>query len=170
MEPHITKEQILHFHNQTMNETEMLSFLSHIGVCTHCADLFAESFSQTRQLPAPANLKERILSNAPLQKQRRPVRPAPSKSRRLFFYSARVCASVCGALLITLCLSANTGLSSQTPAAETRKTEQAPGTAFAAQCKTSMDQFAICLMERSTALIVSPNQTNRRYYNDPTKK
>lgn len=75
MEPHITKEQILHFHNQTMNETETLSFLSHIGSCAHCAELFANSFSQTQRIPAPANLKERILSNAALKRSDAPPLP-----------------------------------------------------------------------------------------------
>lgn len=100
-EKHLTQEALEAFHNNQLDKDSYLQLLEHTSHCTYCADLFAASFHQARQLSAPPQLKENILLKASRTRILKPVLPwNVQKNRQLFFYSLKVCAAMCGALMI----------------------------------------------------------------------
>ncbi len=101
LETHITKEMLDAFHKNQLNQEDYMQVLEHTAKCTYCASLFAASFDQDKIMKAPPGLKESILTKA----NRRTI-PSPSlpwknnKRRQMILYSLKVCAAMCGALLI----------------------------------------------------------------------
>ncbi len=89
---HITKEMLKAFHEKRLKSKEQQCLLEHISHCTYCASMFASSFTEETLLTAPRTIKEEVF--AQVEKLR------PSPKRQLFFYSLRVSAAMCGALLI----------------------------------------------------------------------
>ena len=99
--PHITKEQLAAFHNNQLSQDETSKILEHIAHCTYCSDLFAESFQPYAIIKAPPGLKESILTKTKRKHNTISlIHWKTSKNRQMFFYSLKVCAAMCGALLI----------------------------------------------------------------------
>lgn len=115
--PHINKDELERFHGNRLTEEEKLELLGHISNCTFCADQFAQSFTKIL-CPAPANLKERILIRTEAETEKRLRNRfffgmGSSKKLSFYLYTAKVCAAMCGALVI-LCSITFTPLQSPT--------------------------------------------------------
>jgi hypothetical protein len=103
LETHVTKEMLDAFHKNQLSDDDYMQVLEHTAKCTYCASLFAASFDQDRIIKAPPGLKESILTKANKRTIPSPSLPwKNSKRRQMFIYSLKVCAAMCGALLIMI--------------------------------------------------------------------
>ena len=93
---HITKDHIIKMLScqLTVKETEQTQY--HLSQCTYCADLFSKVMEQGYLISPPPDMKEHILKKSRRIRQQREY----SKKMQLFFYSLRVGAAMCFALLL----------------------------------------------------------------------
>lgn len=97
---HITKEQLIKFHAGTLDRQEEQDLLMHVAGCTHCSQLFAESFEDGPLLMAPRELKEAIIADSKRIDTQLSVQARRcSRQIQLILYSLKVSAAVAASLL-----------------------------------------------------------------------
>jgi hypothetical protein len=99
---HISKKDLLNFHNDKMNPKEKLIFLKHISSCDFCAEQFAKSM-ENELITAPIDMKSSLLNKTAkisvhITKKAKNV----SKHIKLLWYSLKVCSAAMGALAVLL--------------------------------------------------------------------
>lgn len=153
---HITQEELTRFHNNRLSEQELTTFLQHIAECTYCADQFAESFEPVL-IPAPANLKEQILTKAK-QKERisKPFRQVSAKEQ-FFLYSTKVCVAMCGALILLFTISSGSrptiqALKEKKASVQTQR-ELETTKSFTSSINTSMNAFATQINNHMSSIV-----------------
>ena len=97
---HIDKNDLIEFDNGTMNEQELIEFLSHLDPCDSCLDQMIEQEDSSTDT-APAYLMEQILDKADSGEVQL-ARAANNASRKmqLLHYSLQTAAGVIVALLL----------------------------------------------------------------------
>lgn len=98
---HMSKTEFLAFQHDTMNQTEKMKFLEHIGSCNSCADQFASLMSEDL-IAAPRQMKANLIKAAKRPDIQLAAKArATSKRMQLFIYSLKVgTATVCALLLL----------------------------------------------------------------------
>ena len=154
--PHITNEEFIQFHKNELSEQELTLLLQHVSTCTYCAERFAESF-EPFLISAPVNLKEQILIRA--EKQERIQKPFQhiSAKRQFFLYSTKVCAAMCGALILLFTISLhgvpNTEMKNEfTPPIQT-ESEWKQKKSFISSINTSMNAVASQINNHMSSIV-----------------
>jgi hypothetical protein len=100
--PHVTKDELIAFRQESMSADEQQAFLEHICSCNHCSDKLAAIMAE-ELLPAPRDMKENILKAT-----RRPEVQIAIKSReaskrlQLLLYSLKVGTAAVAAIALLL--------------------------------------------------------------------
>ena len=97
---HIDKNDLIEFDNGTMNEQELIEFLSHLDHCDSCLDQMIEQENHS-PVTAPSYLAEQIMDKA-ISSEVQFARAANKVSRKVQFlrYGLQTAAGVADALLI----------------------------------------------------------------------
>ena len=97
---HIDKNDLIEFDNGTMNEQELIEFLSHLNHCDSCLDQMIEQENHS-PVTAPSYLAEQIMDKA-ISSEVQFARAANKASRKvqLLRYGLQTAAGVAAALLL----------------------------------------------------------------------
>ena len=97
---HIDKNDLIEFDNGTMNEQELIEFLSHLDHCDSCLDQRIEQENHS-PVTAPSYLAEQIMDKA-ISSEVQFARAANKVSRKVQFlrYGLQTAAGVAAALLL----------------------------------------------------------------------
>lgn len=97
---HIDKNDLIEFDNGTMNEQELIEFLSHLDHCDSCLDQMIEQENHS-PVTAPSYLAEQIMDKA-ISSEVQFARAANKVSRKVQFlrYGLQTAAGVAAALLL----------------------------------------------------------------------
>ena len=97
---HIDKNDLIEFDNGTMNEQELIEFLSHLNHCDSCLDQMIEQENHS-PVTAPSYLAEQIMDKA-ISSEVQFARAANKVSRKVQFlrYGLQTAAGVAAALLL----------------------------------------------------------------------
>ena len=97
---HIDKNDLIEFDNGTMNEQELIEFLSHLDHCDSCLDQMIEQENHS-PVTAPSYLAEQIMDKA-ISSEVQFARAANKISRKVQFlrYGLQTAAGVAAALLL----------------------------------------------------------------------
>lgn len=97
---HIDKNDLIEFDNDTMNEQELIEFLSHLDHCDSCLDQMIEQENHS-PVTAPSYLAEQIMDKA-ISSEVPFARAANKVSRKVQFlrYGLQTAAGVAAALLL----------------------------------------------------------------------
>ena len=97
---HIDKNDLIEFDNGTMNEQELIEFLSHLNHCDSCLDQMIEQENHS-PVTAPSYLAEQIMDKA-ISSEVQFARVANKVSRKVQFlrYGLQTAAGVAAALLL----------------------------------------------------------------------
>lgn len=97
---HIDKNDLIEFDNDTMNEQELIEFLSHLDHCDSCLDQMIEQENHS-PVTAPSYLAEQIMDKA-ISSEVQFARAANKVSRKVQFlrYGLQTAAGVAAALLL----------------------------------------------------------------------
>lgn len=97
---HIDKNDLIEFDNGTMNEQELIEFLSHLNHCDSCLDQMIEQENHS-PVTAPSYLAEQIMDKA-ISSEVQFARAANKVSRKVQFlrYGLQNAAGVAAALLL----------------------------------------------------------------------
>ena len=97
---HIDKNDLIEFDNGTMNEQELIEFLSHLNHCDSCLDQMIEQENHS-PVTAPSYLAEQIMDKA-ISSEVQFARAANKVSRKVQFlrYGLQTAAGVTAALLL----------------------------------------------------------------------
>ena len=97
---HIDKNDLIEFDNGTMNEQELIEFLSHLDHCDSCLDQMIEQENHS-PVTAPSYLAEQIMDKA-ISSEVQFARAANKVSRKVQFlrYGLQTAAGVTAALLL----------------------------------------------------------------------
>lgn len=97
---HIDKNDLIEFDNGTMNEQELIEFLSHLDHCDSCLDQMIEQENHS-PVTAPSYLAEQIMDKA-ISSEVQFARAANKVSRKVQFlrYGLQTAAGVAVALLL----------------------------------------------------------------------
>ena len=97
---HIDKNDLIEFDNGTMNEQELIEFLSHLNHCNSCLDQMIEQENHS-PVTAPSYLAEQIMDKA-ISSEVQFARAANKVSRKVQFlrYGLQTAAGVAAALLL----------------------------------------------------------------------
>ena len=97
---HIDKNDLIEFDNGTMNEQELIEFLSHLDHCDSCLDQMIEQENHS-PVTAPSYLAEQIMDKA-ISSEVQFARAANKVSRKIQFlrYGLQTAAGVAAALLL----------------------------------------------------------------------
>ena len=97
---HIDKNDLIEFDNGTMNEQELIEFLSHLDHCDSCLDQMIEQENHSL-VTAPSYLAEQIMDKA-ISSEVQFARAANKVSRKVQFlrYGLQTAAGVAAALLL----------------------------------------------------------------------
>lgn len=97
---HIDKNDLIEFDNDTMNEQELIEFLSHLDHCNSCLDQMIEQENHS-PVTAPSYLAEQIMDKA-ISSEVQFARAANKVSRKVQFlrYGLQTAAGVAAALLL----------------------------------------------------------------------
>lgn len=93
---HIDKNDLIEFDNGTMNEQELIEFLSHLDHCDSCLDQMIEQENHS-PVTAPSYLAEQIMDKA-ISSEVQFARAANKVSRKVQFlqiWSADCCGRCC---------------------------------------------------------------------------
>jgi hypothetical protein len=88
---HLTADAFTALKNGSLNDGELIVAAEHIGICPACATTLSTSFDDNELAQAPSGFAQQVQSRAD-EKYR--------SSIQLVFYSLRVTAAVCAALVI----------------------------------------------------------------------
>ena len=98
---HIQKNEFEAFENNLMNTDEMIAFLEHLDNCNYCLEEMSDHIGDTSCTPAPAYLKNQILTRAAAPDvQTARAASVTSYKVQLFYYSLRTVAGIIGALFV----------------------------------------------------------------------
>ena len=97
---HIDKNDLIEFDNGTMNEQELIEFLSHLNHCDSCLDQMIEQENHS-PVTAPSYLAKQIMDKA-ISSEVQFARAANKVSRKVQFlrYGLQTAAGVAAALLL----------------------------------------------------------------------
>lgn len=97
---HIDKNDLIEFDNDTMNEQELIEFLSHLDHCDSCLDQMIEQENHS-PVTAPSYLAEQIMDKA-ISSEVQFARAANKVSRKVQFlrYGLQTAAGAAAALLL----------------------------------------------------------------------
>ena len=97
---HIDKNDLIEFDNGTMNEQELIEFLSHLNHCDSCLDQLIDQENHS-PVTAPSYLAEQIMDKA-ISSEVQFARAANKVSRKVQFlrYGLQTAAGVAAALLL----------------------------------------------------------------------
>lgn len=97
---HIDKNDLIEFDNGTMNEQELIEFLSHLDHCDSCLDQMIEQENHS-PVTAPSYLAEQIMDKA-ISSEVQFARAANKVSRKVQFlrYGLQTAAGVAASLLL----------------------------------------------------------------------
>lgn len=88
---HLTDEALALLKDGHANDDELITITEHIGYCMACAQTLLSSYDESTLAAAPSGFSEQIKSRLTIKKE---------NTIQLWFYSLKVCAAVCAALLI----------------------------------------------------------------------
>lgn len=138
---HTNKQQLLLYHKNQLPAEDTLNLLEHVSKCTYCAGLFANAFEENNILPAPRNLKERVLMEVDTRRPR-------SSRKQLIFYNLRVCFAMCFALFLLI------GTMFTTPSSLPPKRKAPPiNSSILEEINASMNEFTYHLNKRLNTLV-----------------
>lgn len=157
---HVTKEQLEKFHTNQLSLVETTNLMQHISQCTYCADQFAESF-ESHTIHAPANLKEEILVKAEKKIQLNKPMQKISAQKQFFLYSTKVCAAMCGALVLLFTSSfqstPNIEMKSKVPLPTVKEQTYTPKKSILSSINSSLNQFTVTMNGHINSIMFGSN-------------
>lgn len=157
---HVTKEQLEQFHTNQLSLEETTDLMQHISQCTYCADRLAESF-ESHTIHAPANLKEEILIKAEKKIQLNTPLQKISAQKQFFLYSTKVCAAMCGALVLLFTSSfqstQNIEMKSKVPLPIEQEQTYSPKESILSSINSSLNQFTVTMNGHINSIMFGTN-------------
>ena len=100
--PHVTRDELIAFKQESMTTEEQEAFLDHICSCNHCADQFTTIMAE-EIIPAPRDMKENILKAIKRPEVQIAIKSREASKRiQLLLYSLKVGTAAAAAIALLL--------------------------------------------------------------------